>query len=688
MTQLLPQSPEILRRNLAADGGSDVVGFISGASGAQSRTVQARLREIISVEDFSGTDRERFIAALTAANGQPVHVPLRATPYEIDAAITGLAVNLRMDDGVVIRSASNNTHQLFRNCNPVILHGRAQIGDTGAYFGSATSAESAVVYWDAGQAISRLEVSGVNFQGGRTTGRGIACADSDVSPVTMTRLQVFGDVIADGFDRSGIELPARAGGTNALWTVVDFSVEDMDTGAGTKRGLVLGSNLNRGQTIRVTRFKADGLSGSGTNEVKGVLCYGEDVLFTECFVRNVRNTGQDDAEALYMKASYGRMTFNTVINGGHSKDGALTIKGSGDESNPQYSNHSELSYNTVIFDDANYDAPALGIQRSYCKAVGNILRDERPGRSGLTYSMAFAVGTATSGVSHILLANNLITGFAGFCGNSGFRALWTDNVVVQGNVITNMDGADFVHIRNDSRISNRTANFNAAARTIELDQGVAFPGNWDPNIWRAGDSIEITTSASNNGTYTIASWDDATTITVAETLTDETGVNVSIYRRNAGVVRFLNNSLSECSLTYFIRATGFAAQYAALESFGNIIDGVLRVYRLDGIDMVDEFRTGQNVYRNVTDIFFGSTNYAEHLKDNKVRGVVSLTAGSAAVNTPYVTSASRIRLTHQNAGGTIGVPYVSARSAGTSFTIQSTSALDTSTIFWELDEDF
>src|SRR5690606_31196463 len=64
---------------------------------------------------------------------------------------------------------------------------------------------------------------------------------------------------------------------------------------------------------------------------------------------------------------------------------------------------------------------------------------------------------------------------------------------------------------------------------------------------------------------------------------------------------------------------------------------------------------------------------------NKTMGIATLSSGTVTVNTTAVTANSRIFLTVN--GGTltnVGTPYVSARSAGTSFTITSTNASDAS----------
>jgi hypothetical protein len=65
---------------------------------------------------------------------------------------------------------------------------------------------------------------------------------------------------------------------------------------------------------------------------------------------------------------------------------------------------------------------------------------------------------------------------------------------------------------------------------------------------------------------------------------------------------------------------------------------------------------------------------------NMAQGVATLAAGTVTVANTSVTATSRIHLTVQTPGGTVGSPYVSARTAGTSFTITSTSGTDTSTV--------
>lgn len=71
---------------------------------------------------------------------------------------------------------------------------------------------------------------------------------------------------------------------------------------------------------------------------------------------------------------------------------------------------------------------------------------------------------------------------------------------------------------------------------------------------------------------------------------------------------------------------------------------------------------------------------------NARMGIATLAAGTVTVNTTAVTANSRIQLTAQTTGAAPGALRVSARVAGTSFTISSTSGTDTSTVAWQIVE--
>jgi hypothetical protein len=69
---------------------------------------------------------------------------------------------------------------------------------------------------------------------------------------------------------------------------------------------------------------------------------------------------------------------------------------------------------------------------------------------------------------------------------------------------------------------------------------------------------------------------------------------------------------------------------------------------------------------------------------NARAGTAVLVGGTVTVNNTSVTANTQILLTAQNTGGTAGALRISAKVNGTSFTITSTSATDTSTVLYLL----
>jgi hypothetical protein len=67
---------------------------------------------------------------------------------------------------------------------------------------------------------------------------------------------------------------------------------------------------------------------------------------------------------------------------------------------------------------------------------------------------------------------------------------------------------------------------------------------------------------------------------------------------------------------------------------------------------------------------------------NAKMGISTMVGGAVVVGTTAVTASSRIMLTPQNTSGGAGSVSVSVRTAGTSFTISSTNALDTRDVAW------
>ncbi|MEV4784001.1 hypothetical protein AB0K53_00855 [Streptomyces tuirus] len=85
-----------------------------------------------------------------------------------------------------------------------------------------------------------------------------------------------------------------------------------------------------------------------------------------------------------------------------------------------------------------------------------------------------------------------------------------------------------------------------------------------------------------------------------------------------------------------------------------------------------------------SDVIIGLAGKGLRVKEgsNAKMGTATLAAGTVTVANTSVTANSRIWLTCQTPGGTPGFLRVSARTAGTSFTILSSSGTDTSVVAW------
>ena len=89
----IPESASNLSATLAATAGSSLVGYLPAGTGAIATTVQAKLRQYVSVMDFGAVgngitnDAAAFTAAWTASNPKAVLVP--AGTYLITGTVTG-----------------------------------------------------------------------------------------------------------------------------------------------------------------------------------------------------------------------------------------------------------------------------------------------------------------------------------------------------------------------------------------------------------------------------------------------------------------------------------------------------------------------------------------------------------------------------------------------------------------------
>lgn len=108
-----------------------------------------------------------------------------------------------------------------------------------------------------------------------------------------------------------------------------------------------------------------------------------------------------------------------------------------------------------------------------------------------------------------------------------------------------------------------------------------------------------------------------------------------------------------------------------------------------GYTVLESAQTNGNLTVFGTAIVLGTAGGGLQVKEgaNACLGTATLNGTTAVVvNTTKVTATSRIMLTINTPGGTPASPYVSTRVAGTSFSVKSTGASDTSVVAWHIIE--
>jgi hypothetical protein len=133
------------------------------------------------------------------------------------------------------------------------------------------------------------------------------------------------------------------------------------------------------------------------------------------------------------------------------------------------------------------------------------------------------------------------------------------------------------------------------------------------------------------------------------------------------------------------------AVYLDFHTSGNNIDYDSRIIALGGSASVGDgsitFLATSAIFSGVISLSTVGLGITVAEGTNAKQGVATLAAGTVTVSNTSVTANSRIFLTGQQSnGGTPGFLRVSTRVVGTSFTITSSSATDTSVVAYEIFE--
>lgn len=143
------------------------------------------------------------------------------------------------------------------------------------------------------------------------------------------------------------------------------------------------------------------------------------------------------------------------------------------------------------------------------------------------------------------------------------------------------------------------------------------------------------------------------------------------------------NGVGAASTTFAARVGGDTFDRMRMQS-----DGKMEFGTGLGVGDTNLYRAAADQLATDDDLLINTAGKGLRVKEgsNAKMGTAVLSAGTVVVSTTAVTANSRIFLTNQTLGGTAGFLRVSARTAGTSFTITSSSGTDTSTIAWMIVE--
>ena len=220
--------------------------------------------------------------------------------------------------------------------------------------------------------------------------------------------------------------------------------------------------------------------------------------------------------------------------------------------------------------------------------------------------------------------------------------------------------------------------------------------------YNGGYTIELDCAATNNGSV---SSDNGTTIHEAYTIVRINGVYVRNNSRNLHDIN-TSRSVNIGCIAGLSWSTASGQDIAFNSGQGGLSASGARMWLIDcqsagrsGANGVDYYAaelstmmligtSGQDsgaVFLKDTGATFVNKGATQVGAVNASRqGTARLVAGSVVVSTTFVRADSLILVTSQADGGTVGSLRVSARTAGTSFTITSSSGSDTSLVGWQI----
>lgn len=262
---------DALSASLAAASGSSLIGYSPSGAGAITTTVQAKLRQTISVKDFGATgdgvtdDTVAMQNALTAATGKTLYIP--AGTY----LCTGLIVY-------------SGTHMYGDSPATSIIKAKSTLGATTPLLKNPNQTGTAYVYTDKGISVSNIKFDGNNL--GPRTAELVSFAkveDLNITNCYVYNVQYIGIAIAGCvavgvnnclFTECGNDSVLAEGGA-AIWmgpaadTTISYDVSVSESSFISNNWSAMYANGNRLSIIGnyLVNNKESGIFMTGSNNV-------------------------------------------------------------------------------------------------------------------------------------------------------------------------------------------------------------------------------------------------------------------------------------------------------------------------------------------------------------------------------------------------------------------------------------
>lgn len=221
--------------------------------------------------------------------------------------------------------------------------------------------------------------------------------------------------------------------------------------------------------------------------------------------------------------------------------------------------------------------------------------------------------------------------------------------------------------------------------------------NWVGGVYFESENKPALTIAAGSSGQNFVHFTNCSRPDAADPIVDSSGASNTVILEQGGL-HYRRIQIGPTTAAYLTLAAGVTAltfQKGATARFKNVAEDAnwdfqAQVDRsfLVSSAQAQAFRASNDLRSDAGDVIVATAGKGLKVAEglNAKQGTATLVAGAVTVANTSVTINSRIFLTSNADGGTPGFLRVSARVAGTSFTITSSSGTDTSTVAWEIFE--